>query len=107
MLIQSVDEHAEGQVTLKFGRAPRQHELAVTLGKRAKLTQQTRLADPGLAHHRKSARTPAREGGKRIARASKLRNASDKDRSRLSAGHRTPSTTREPNASVAARQTRA
>jgi hypothetical protein len=72
VLIESIDEYAEGKITLKLSRAARQHELPATLSERAELTQQTRLADPRLTRHSQGARGTPGDRIKRIAHRPKL-----------------------------------
>ena len=52
VLVERVDEHPEGQVPLELGCRPVQDELPTPVSASRELSEQTGLADPGLAHQR-------------------------------------------------------
>jgi hypothetical protein len=60
--VKSIDPDAERQITLDLGRRPGQHQAAPHLGAIAQLTEQTRLADSGLALQRHADQAALRQG---------------------------------------------
>ena len=65
VLVERVDEHPEGQVSLELRCRPVEHELPTRVGASRELGEQTGLADPGLTHQRERGRPPTIELGKR------------------------------------------
>ena len=61
VLVERVDEHPEGQVSLELRCRPIQDELAARVSAGRKLSEQTGLADPGLTHQRERSRPPTLE----------------------------------------------
>ncbi len=66
VLVERVDEHPEGQISLELRCRPVEDELATPVGASGKLGEQTGLADPGLTHQRERGRPPTVELGEHV-----------------------------------------
>jgi hypothetical protein len=66
VLVERVDEHPEGQISLKLRCRPGEDELPTRVSASRKLNEQTGLANPGLTHQHERSRPPTVELGKDI-----------------------------------------
>jgi hypothetical protein len=66
VLVERVDEHPEGQISLKLRCRPVEDELPTLVSASRKLSEQAGLADPGLTHQRKRSRSPTVQLGKGV-----------------------------------------
>jgi hypothetical protein len=66
VLVECVDEHPEGQISLKLRCRPVEDQLPPRVSASRKLNKQTGLTDPGLTHQRERSRPPTLQLGKRV-----------------------------------------
>jgi hypothetical protein len=91
VLVQGIDPHPEGQLTLELGAAPGKHQMPAPPALGRQLREQTGLPDPGLPHHEHPSGPAAVERIHRTMQGGPLTLSADQRRGiPLDPGHNSP-----------------